>query len=262
MADPNDSLESRQPVKQPTDAELDSAYRDLIGEERITTGKEVKPTGVEGTVQKPEHTPEIEEQLERTRLGRRVKKMESTLDEIKNYIQSLPSSPAPGASPKENEPEIPEYVTTSADVDKVLDNRERKKIESQKTYERQYLKRLDTFSGDDGDLHKDIVEEMVKNQKFNQILTGNPDIDARTNYAEAKAHLLSQKMSKVRPNVGGKRSSVSTDLSISSQSDRSIPEDIQLDEVAAEFVKKVGMSKESIQKTFARETPIHLTRSK
>ena len=260
MADPNDSPESKAAVKQPTDADLDSAYRDLIGggdvEKKPVVEGEGKPQIQEG------QSPEPDEQLERTRLGRRVKKMEGTLDEIRNFMQTL-SGPASHPKPSEaSGDEIPEFVSTPADVDKILDNRERRKIESQKTYETQYFKRLNTFSGEDPDFHEQIVDEMVKNQRFNQILTGNPDIDARTNYAEAKAHLLSQKMSKVRPNVRGGKPSVSTDLSISSHSDRSVPEDIQLDPVAAEFVKKVGMSKESVNKAFAGEMPVHLARSK
>lgn len=160
---------------------------------------ESKPTG-KATEAEPELQDEGQEEqgddhATKTRLGRKVKKLEEvmvTKDEFNQLMSKLDTfmtRPVEIQVSTEQNTEMPEYVATPDDVEKVIQARENRIRSEQDTYQRAYVSQMVSMS-QGNDAHDDIVKEMMTN--FNVRRTGNPQIDAELNYANAKAAVLSR----------------------------------------------------------------------
>ena len=99
------------------------------------------------------------------------------------------------------EVEMPEYVTTPDDVEKVIQAREQRMRTDQETYQKAYVSTMVSM-GNGNEQHDDVVKEMMTN--FNVRRTGNPQIDAELNYAKAQAAVLSRGATKTVPVKGEK----------------------------------------------------------
>ena len=218
--------------------DLDLAYKETFG------GEELKPsTPEEEKKEVPEDHP--------TKLGRRVKGLETTLAEMNQKLDAfLSRSEAHDKEPvKENE-DLPEIVSTPEDVFKVNRFLKKKEQEEQKIYSSNYLNIFRSLGSRDQELYAEIYDEMIKN--FNVRYSDDPQADARINYAEAKAALLSRKFAPLKPNVKGKKSGIPTDLGVESREEPSSTEAIHLDDLAKDFVKSTGMKEESIRESLKK----------
>lgn len=220
-------------------AQLDSAIPD-------TEKKETKP-----------ETPEQQEQRERSNLGRKVKKLEETLLEMNEVLQELRTQRQAANNPA-RENELPEYVSTPDDVERILSARERKQQQEREKYQSTYAKTFREVGKEDPELYEEVFNEMFAH--FNEVRTGDASVDAELNYARAKASVLAKKTAQPRPkaNVKGEKTAASTNLSVESKAEEGSVADIQLDDAAKEFIAKTGMKPESIKDALKGEVPIHL----
>ena len=252
MAKSEESLESKEtpPAEKPVgDEELDSAAQTTEEEEVKVEKKEVK---------KPEPEEE-EDHKERSKLGRKVKYLEDTIQQQNERIEMLLNKLEKPPSPVEDE-EVPEDVVRWNAALK------RKEAAEQMKYSQGYLKSFwvegKNDRESDPDLYDEIYKEMATN--FNVRYSNDPSMDAAINYGKAARAVFKKQTASVksRPNVKADKPQASTSLDVKSRSVPEPSEDMDLDPEAREFVKKIGMSKESIAEALKGETPSHLKASK
>lgn len=184
-----------------------------------------------------------EEQKERTAFGRgvtkrlgemeqnfadRFAKTEETLFRFEQVLTRL----AP-----------PERDTPDEDVDEAEYERYRKlrarESREQLGYEQGYRQGIDKIKEKDATLHKEIFDEMFKN--FNEKHTNNPAVDARLNYAEAKASLMAKKFASAGKPGGERKGSLApTGISITSKTGEAVDSDIILPPDAEAYIKSQG----------------------
>ena len=234
----------------------DSALEDVFG----VTGETEKKEETKVTVKKEEIEPE--EQAERSRLGRRVKKLEDMLTDMGGKIDQLVSTPQrltmqDSRNTFVEEDDFPEIISTREDFKKAYSAQKKNEEKERQNYETGYLRKLRELGGQNPDLHKEVVDEMMAN--FNVRYSDNPDLDAKLNYAEAKAALFSKRTAPTRPNVRGEKSQVSTNISVSTREEPSASAPLELDEHAKDFMRITGMKEDSAKEALKGETPMHLS---
>ena len=227
--------------------ELETAADALLGKEITKEGR------VEA---KPKTEEETDEHKERSQLGRKVKKIEDTLTDLSQKLDTYFSNlNRPVVSEKGNE--LPEYISTPDDLDKHLDARERKRREATGKYEGAYGVEMRKIGGKDSEeVSSEVLKEVFTlDSPFNRYITGNPATDARINYAEAKAAIVSKKIavSKPKPNVKGEKPPGSTNLNVSTGEPESSVGEIQLDDFAQSFVTSTKMKDESVRSALGKK---------
>ncbi len=259
--------------EKPTDEALNAAAA-TVEDKPIVENKAIQNVIIPDKVEEDKITPKLDDATDEnhpTKLGRKVKRLEEDWNSINSKLDLLLSKMG-GSESVEEEINEDSIIATADDVLKVFKSQKGKEIykslreeeteeenKHRKTYEREYFNTFETFKDNNSDLHKKIVEEMLKN--FNVVKTGKPEIDAEINYSNAKASVLSGMISgkkPVKPNVEGDKNKLNIGLDVSTNNDEDRRLDVNLDEYASEFVKKVGMSAESVKKALSGETPVHL----
>lgn len=223
---------------------LDKAYEETFGgeEHETSTPKEEKKE-LKAKEPVPEDHP--------TKLGRRVSGLETTLAEMNQKLDAFFSrSEIRDRETTKTDGELPEIISTPEDVIKVNRFQRKKEQEEQEAYSRNYLNTFKSFGSRDPEFYPEIYDEMVKN--FNIRYSDDPRNDARVNYAEAKAAILSKKYAPLKPNVKDKKSEIPTDLGIESRETSTSSQTVHLDDLAQDFVKSTGMKEESIKEALKR----------
>jgi hypothetical protein len=233
-----ESLESKETVTDVT-TELDSALKDM----GVEVSEEDKKK------EKVESKTETEDQKERSNLGRKVKRLEDTLTQILDRLDTISSRSSTERSIV-SEDDVPEIISTYDDFSKAFDKKEREKGEAQEKYSKAYVKEFYALRNRDPELYEEIFEEMKTN--FDRRFSNDPRMDAMVNYAEAKAALLSKKVAPAKANVKGKKSEVATDVGIESRVTETESRVIKLDPLAEEFAKSQGMTDESIREALSK----------
>ncbi len=236
--------EEKKEVSNPQE-DLGLAYDETFGgEERKTlTPEEEKKEVKEVKEPVPEDHP--------TKLGRRVKGLETTLAEMNQKLDAfLSRSETRERETTKPDDELPEIVSTPQDVMRVNQFQKKKEQEEAKAFSRNYLNAFKSLGSGDSELYPEIYDEMIKN--FDKRYSDDPVADARVNYAEAKVALLERKYAPKKPNVRGKKSEIPTDLGIESRETPSSPEAVHLDDFAQDFAKSTGMKEESIREALKR----------
>ena len=252
-----------------TDAELNAAAEGKTTEEKVVEElpkEEPKPQPIEKT---PEEVAAEEEHKERSRLGRKLAKVEEELLEQRKQTNELMELLRTQLVPKpqEEKPNLPEYISTPQELDQYLEYREQEKFKKQQQYNQSYARNVMGFKTNDPDIHSEILKEMDAN--FRAIPTGDPILDAEINYSKAKAAYYAKlastrKVEKEVPLRGGKEE-VPTGLSGSSRvviKESPLP---KLDSVAQEYVdylRSKGMKEDDINKfvktTLEGEAPAYI----
>jgi hypothetical protein len=237
------------------EAEVGSPYEQLLKEEKVEKGEPEKE------VEEPE------DQSERSKLGRRVRRVEDSLTTILSKLDSalerrepnyhIPSSQQTSSSFQDD---VPEVITTYDDFKKAQKKYRDDETKEQKKYEENYFRKLDQLRTENSDLHQEVVDEMMAN--FNVKHSGDASVDAELNYSKAYTSLLKKKVGVIKPKVRGEKSSSSTNLSVESRETSATSSEPQLDEFAKEFVSKVGMDGESVKRALGGEVPPHLYKTK
>lgn len=238
---------TEQPV---TDTDLDSALEGSGQPETI-----VEPQAGVKPIEEEDHS-------EKSRLGRKVKRMEEQFSNILEKFDdfmSQRSSFSPQPSPPVDE--LPEFIQTPEDVEKVLSNREKRISMAQQIYSGNYIKQLQGLGNVNNEIHDAILNEMAENQNFNLRHTGNPIVDARLNYAEAKAAVLAKKTAGTKPNipVSGSSPIAPTGISATSRNAVTPTSDLpELSEASKEFIRRTGMSEEDVKAALTGNAPLSI----
>jgi len=239
-----------------TDEALSTAFDKMVGENEVVK-EQVRSQPKKEVIEEEEP-----DQQERTRLGRRLKRMEDQFGQIMDKIDTISTQrqqyvPPPDANVTGDD--LPEYVATGQDVVKVLGVYEKKRAKEQEQYEQGYIQNFRKMGGRDGDYYEEIFNEMQTN--FNIKHTGDPLIDSRINYAEAKASIMAKKIAppKKKDATRGERPE-SSDLSVSTRETSRASDMPVLDDFAKEFIAKTGMKEDSIKGALSGEAPIHLAK--
>lgn len=189
---------------------------------------------------------ESTDQRDRSQLGRRVKRMEDNVNTLVSkldiFIEGVGRTSTPNYQ-NYDEPEDEEFI-------RKMEKYERKKSDRQTNYEKNYITKVRQLGSGDPD-YKEVFDEMYAN--FNKVHSGDPDLDARLNWADARVSVLNKKISPNKPNVRGERNTASTDLGVNATNDSIATSEVQLDEFAKEFVSRTGMKKETVDKAFKGE---------
>jgi len=187
---------------------------------------------------------------ERSQMGRRVKRVEDSVNtlvsKLDSFVETLGRTQSYGTQygNQYQEEEIDEDFVRKMTI------YEKKKLDRQKNYEKNYVAKVRQLGSGDSD-YKEIFDEMYNN--FNAIHTGDPEIDADINWSKAQSSLLKRKLSPNKPNVKGERNTASTDLGVNATNDSSASQEVQLDDFAKEYVARTGMKQEKVQGALKNE---------
>ncbi len=230
-----------------TDAELESKTE--IKEELSEKKDEIKETKKE--------LEDADDHAERSRLGRRLKRQEEQLSNLESKMDAF-FTRMEGLQRQPATQDINEEELTDEDLRKYNLARKKEK-QAEERYSQNYTSNFRKIGiKDDADTMDDVWDEMYAH--FNNVVTGDPSVDAEINYAKAKASLLTKKMATVKPkaNVKSERSATSTNLNVQTHQEVKEDKDVELDADAKEFVAKTGMKIESVREALKGEAPIHL----
>jgi hypothetical protein len=222
-----------------------------------------------------------EEHRERTRLGRKVSKLEEMLaglaEQNTRLIEALSKSTpqADAEQPQEDQPF--EGFATQAELDAYLDRREAKKAETARKkevkYQTDYLDAINSWTDkakEDGDpdvaeVYKMLVDES-ENTQFNVRHSSDPKADFALNLARAQASYYKTKVGKPAEKKNPlKNEPAKAPLGVGGAG-KTEPEKtkhtVKLDPAALEFIKATGMDEEKAKAHLSSPTPMHLRRGK
>jgi hypothetical protein len=268
---------------QTSDSALSAAY-DALFSDNTEEPVQVAPPVVEEPVvpvEEPisETPPEQLTHEESSRLGRKVAELSNKmvtredLDAILKKLENLQAPTSPQFAPvtpdpftKAEQEEISD-ITDVKELDSYLDRREQRKAREAEqqvaTYRQGYIKSLQDFSNG---LDKDTFNEVfqVMKGKYNDVLSGDPVRDCAVNFAQAVKEVSVAQLKKTSTNPFDKNLGVTpvTPTTPSIVTNTTSVEMPQLDPIAAEFVKRVGMSADVVKKTLEGDMKTSLTGKK
>jgi len=243
-----------------TDADLDAAFQEFIGEEV----KEVEETEAHQEV-KVEAPPDVP-----SRLGRKVARLENqmvTKDEftaLDRKLESIFEKLTVKEKAVERVDEFGEPIEEPIDIDKKIDehltHREKKEREEYERAEKEYaggyvsqLKEL-LEEVEDINMAKEVYRKMITpGSKWNVRYSDNPYADVGKNFAKA---LKDTKASKTFS--GNRGPNVPTGVNNASSSTSITKSKHKLDDVASEYAKIVGLSEDEINEALEGEMPANL----
>jgi hypothetical protein len=272
----SNDTEPQVPSDQTSDSALSAAY-DALFSDNIEEPVQVAPPVVEEpatVVPVIEPTDQLTHE-ESSRLGRKVAELSNKmvtredLDAILKKLENLQAPTSPQFAPvtpdpftKAEQDEISD-ITDVKELDSYLDRREQRKAREAErqvaTYRQGYIKSLQELSdGLDKDTFSDVFN--VMKGKYNDVLSGDPTRDCAVNFAQAVKEVSIAKLKKVSTNPFDKNLGV-TPVTPTTPTTVVTPitEMPQLDPIAAEFVKRVGMSADVVKKTLEGDTKTSLT---
>lgn len=249
-----------------TDETLSKAWGDVKDEEKVETKEEVKgEVKKDETITKPDEKkppekasaePKDDEEgldhKESSKLGRKLKGLYDKVDSLTNELEALRKPPK-----TEPEIEVPEVISTPEDIDKYLAARSEKLQRDQKEYEKNYLGQVNQFKATEEDetFYDEVVAEITRDgSPFNRRFKGGSAFsDARVNYAEAKAFLISKKMSG-KKKVPDRETADAPPIQPAASATRTTAKTVSLPHLDAEatayvgYLRRQGMTDEDIAK--------------
>lgn len=295
MADEEKQVEEKpqeeKPVTEVTDADLASAFdSDQQTQEVKTEIKEEIKEEVQTEEKlevKEEHqekeTEEPTDNAERSRLGRRIKNLDEKFDMILSRLDAQPqarqqTAPVQNVTYNDNyinslmeaaieRGELPATIVTPHDQFVTASFVKRAEMEMERQYAIGYIKTLQApqlKGATPDDIHAEVVAELQRPESpFNRKQYFNPQMDAKINYIEAKNYILEKRLSgeKSDKNVfkGKPKDSPATGTSVSTRQATVANELPALDEASQDFIKRTGMSVESVKAALSETLPIHLS---
>lgn len=257
------------PVTKVTDDDLSAAYDSLFVDEPEEPEQQVPPV-VEPPVVPP--TPPVEDDLiepsheEKSRLGRRVSELANnmvTKDDLNALLEKIeklqtPSYVQPSTPLTQTEEDEIADITNVKELDAFLERREQKKIQKEQekitNYRKTYVETLKELTSD---LDKETFNEVFNTMKtkYDDVRSpDNPAKDCALNFAKAMKEVTVSKLSNA--NQFEKNKGVipptPTPPVQSDAIEKPMPE---LDPIAADFVKRVGMSAQQVNEALAKSKP-------
>ena len=298
MADEEKKIEStpqeETPVTEVTDADLSSAFdsdqQTQTEEVKTEIKEEIKEVQTEEKEEiREEHqekeTEEPTDNAERSRLGRRLKTIEEQFNTLLSRLDAQPQAQqAPAQNANQNvtyndnyinaqieaaveRGEVPATIVTPQDQYVVNNFVNKVTTDMERQYTIGYINTLKApqLKGTTpDDIHAEVVAELQRiDSPFNRKQYFNPQMDAKMNYIEAKNYILEKKLSgeKADKNVfkGKPKDAPATGTSVSTRTATVANELPALDEASQDFIKRTGMSVESVKAALSETLPIHLS---
>lgn len=266
--DEDESLNVEESVTEPevdvSDADLDAAFQEFMGDNLEVQSTETIETTVEPKVEQISHP-------ESSRLGRKVRYMEDNMVSKREFTE-LNSKLDRLFETVSRKPEVPEYdeygqeVQKPVDIDKLVDERiahnkqeeQRRIMESKQSYQNNYVKNLRELINeiDDPVIARQVFKKMTEEGgDCNQKLSDDAASDCSKNFIRA--------IKSVSTPFSGKRgSSVPTGISATSTNKEPTKTLPKLDPEAEEFARAMGMSEEDIMSALDGEIPTRLKGTK
>ena len=253
------SMTDEQPAEQQEDATPEITAPQEAAEGDDAGEKEPEPEQEQEQVpEAPKEKPEPEDNAERSRLGRKVKYLEEKLQDALTVIDRLGKHG--GGEEEENFEE--DFIPTSrADLDRYLDYREKQRDRAAKEYENNYKATVGRMGLDlDDSEYNEVLKEMLENHNVKR--SADPEVDAQMNFYAAQSALYRKKLAE----AGRKRNPLEKNKDVapppggpigSQNAGKSKPLP-QLDPIAADFAKRVGLSEDSINKALSGDAPAYL----
>lgn len=216
-------------------------------------GKQDEHDGDEGKPDSDEKKEDEDEDGEpknnadRSRLGRRVKGLESKLDEVLNLLVTQASRPPAQEPPKEKEDEEeldPDLPLTLRDLETYNAKKVAVARQREEAYSKDYVMSVYKLSQseEDKELLAEVLHEMDDNPECNQRVYGHSKIDAEANYLKAYKIVATKRMrgepkkkSPLEKNEGKKGPADSGANAQSRSTARGVPP-VELDEDAKHFL--------------------------
>lgn len=249
------------------------------GEENQTEGEVKEEQNVEDNI--PD---EPVDNAERSKLGRRLKTIEEKFD---SFLTKLEQG---GNQQVQQEQKVPvnvtydnKFIQSQLDAavergelpativtpnDQFLVNSFINNIQTQigNQYAVNYINTLKAPSlkgNTPDDIHAEVVAELQKVESpFNLRRYDNPVVDAQMNYLEAKNHILQTRLANgvQTPNVfkGKLKGSPPTGTSVNTRTTTVVNDIPELDEASQDFIKRTGMSMDSVKAALKEPMPLHL----
>lgn len=229
-----------------------------------------------GEEEEEEAQPEPSDNAERSKLGRKVKYMEDSLNGIKESIDERMDRMEKLFSQGQQQERHEEQFEDDEDEEVVLTKKEMREqmqqlmkeqqtqeTNSQVQYEKGYLSTIKQLGSEEESEEEfnDIYDEMMAN--FNKKHSDNPEMDAEKNWLRATKSVLKKQaakpIKKENPLKGRKPKSPLGKGGGDTTPDTS-PTTPKLDDVAAEFIRKTKMSDEAVADALSGEAPARLAR--
>lgn len=223
------------------------------------TTEETTETVGEEVTETEEEKAKREEHEERSRLGRKVSKMEQTqtafMDEMRGLM--VQRQPEVRVDTLDDEPIGLTKGESKADFLRWREEERTKESETKVRYETDYRNSFSELGTEYTDAeHKKITDEMMAN--FNVVRSMDGAADGRENYLRAENSLLRKGVKSRENPLAKKTPEAALGGAADSATDTSTTPIIKLDKYAQDFVDKTKMSDESIRKALTGETPLSL----
>lgn len=197
-----------------------------------------------------------EDQVERTRLGRKVADLERNINAFISEIRATRAAQLP----QQPQPSTDEVVATVGDVLRVMEQREAEKDRARtvanERYANDFLQEVARIGIEDPQLHAEVTHEMfeVPNSLFNQRRTDNGVVDANWNYQRAMKAVLTRKYANpARQQAPGepRSTAINTGISMGTRTVTTQAQNVQLDEHARDFINRTGRGSEWASKALS-----------
>ncbi len=209
-----------------------------------------------------QETPEQVEQKERSKLGRKLAKVEEEVGSIKYNLSRLDRIEAMLASMEARNAAVPPSHVEDEDPDRVLTVRELQELRRREEYEQQvsmqryqdeYIRTVKGLYAQDPVNHVLIERELLTNVSEYPTWSNRRDAraDAIANYWKARAKIIEGKLNSSAPNVRG-GSNAPTGVTTSTRQTETPRKRIQVDEVASKFAKAMGMDDDYVQTVLSK----------
>jgi hypothetical protein len=251
------------PDEKVTDEQLNEAA-DMVNEtadeeEVVASEEDIETEAEEISVKEEEDVPQEPDRLQQVELGLNELKfaMQDMFDQIGERITSSQTT-----TTVVNEDEIDlEAPATVGDIERILSRAEQKKSEAAEAaeaakaeYHKGYLRTLTKLGRSvDGEEYEAIYKRMESD--YDDIITGNPEVDAELNFRRAMTAVAKDATPK-NPVTGKRSTGVSAQLDVTTNNAKPSPgKKIKLDSVAEEFVRMTGMDSDKVEKALTGEPP-------
>jgi len=237
-----------------------------LGEQESPAEGKEEPEGEAAVLEKEEEKAlaEVSEEEEvipeepdndgKSRLGRRVKKVEDSYDRLVGKMDAFLDAQKPQVQEEELDTDMP---VTFGDLDSFIDKREKRKVKKDRDYFDTYAESLVNLSKD---LPNDVAEEIFKEHDEHYTMRANldPATAAHINFLEAKSVVLSRLVASepVKRNpLKGKRVDLPSGTSGGSRMKGKDTKNLGLDEETKSLIKELGLTEEEAKTALGEDSP-------
>jgi hypothetical protein len=236
----------------PKEAPKEEAKKEAVAPEAKTETVEesaVEAPPVEEQASEPTEAEKLTQQ-ESSKLGRKVHGINERIKQLESQIATMNDVKI------KNPVEVPEIISTPDDIERYMYVKQQREQQLQAEYEKSYLTTVQQLADVNKDIHDEVFAEMMQN--YNVRYSPNGFSDARINYAEAKASVLTKKL-KSSPTLPKREVASKAPVAPAATATRTTPKPSPRVDYGSDpnvksyvdYLKRQGMSDDDIQKELA-----------